>query len=195
MTAGFPTLRTSRLVLREFTPTDAPAVFEIFSYEGVTRYHNVDTMTSLDQAEKIVSARMALFPNQWGVRWAITWIEDADKVIGSCGLYMANKEFRSAEIGFELHPDYWRLGLMSEALTAALNFGYSDSFFFELNRVQALTSLDNIASINLLKKLGFHPEGILRDCGYWDHRFHDLRMHSILRREWLNHHVMQTRDD
>ena len=183
MAQGFPTLRTGRLVLREFQPTDAPAVFEIFSYEGVTRYHNVDTMTCLDQAEKIVSARMRLFPNQWGVRWAITWIEDVDKVIGSCGLYMANKEFRSAEIGFELHPDCWRQGLMSETITAVLNFGFSNRFFFELNRVQALTSLENIASISLLRKFGFQPEGILREYGYWDHRFHDLRIFSLLRRE------------
>lgn len=185
MTEGFPTLTTKRLVLREFQSSDASAVFEIFSYEGVTRYHNVDTMTEIEQAEKIVAGRMRLFPNQWGVRWAITHRDDVDTVIGSCGFYMANKEFRSAEMGFELHPEYWRRGLMTETLAAALNFGYSDRFFFELNRVQSLTSLDNIASINILKKFGFQPEGILRDYGYWNHRFHDLRMYSLLRREWL----------
>jgi len=87
-------------------------------------------------------------------------------------------------MGFELHPDYWRRGLMTETLAAALNFGYSDGFFFELNRVQALTSLDNIASINLLKKFGFQPEGILREYGYWNHRFHHLCMYSLLRCEW-----------
>jgi ribosomal-protein-alanine N-acetyltransferase len=64
MTAGFPTLTTKRLVLREFQPTDAQAVFEIFSYEGVTRYHNVETMTEIEQAERIVTGRMGLFPNQ-----------------------------------------------------------------------------------------------------------------------------------
>lgn len=184
MTEGFPTLTTERLVLREFKPSDAPAVFEIFSYEGVTRYHNVDTMTSLDQAEKIVARRIRLFSNQWGVRWAITHRDDVHIVLGSCGFYMTNKDFRSAEIGFELHPDYWRRGLMSETLTAALNFGYSSRFFFELNRVQALTSLENIASINLLKNFGFQPEGVLREYGYWNERFHDLRMFSVLRKEW-----------
>ena len=184
MTAGFPTLITNRLVLREFQPTDAQAVFEIFSYDGVTRYHNVDTMTEIEQAERIVAGRMRIFPNQWGVRWAITLIEDVDKVIGSCGFYMANKEFRSTEIGFELHPDYWRRGLMSETLNTVLNLGFSERFFFELNRVQALTCLDNIASINLLQRFGFQPEVILREYGYWNNRFHDLRMYSLLRREW-----------
>lgn len=184
MTAGFPTLRTKRLVLREFQSSDAQAVFEIFSYDSVTRYHNVDTMTEIEQAERIVAGRVRLFPNQWGVRWAITLIDDVDKVIGSCGLYMANKEFRSTEIGFELHPDYWRRGLMSETLNTVLNLGFSERFFFELNRVQALTSLENTASISLLRKFGFQPEGILREYGYWNNRFHDLRMYSLLRREW-----------
>ena len=184
MTAGFPTLTTKRLVLREFQSSDSQAVFKIFSYEGVTRYHNVDTMTEIEQAERIVASRMGLFPNQWGVRWAITHRDDVDTVIGSCGFYMANKEFRSTEIGFELHPDYWRRGLMTETLSAVLNMGFSERFFFELNRVQALTSQENIASINLLQKFGFQHEGILREYGYWNNCFHDLRMYSLLRREW-----------
>jgi ribosomal-protein-alanine N-acetyltransferase len=191
MTTGFPVLATKRLVLREFQSSDAPAVFDIFSYEGVTRYHNVDTMTSLDQAEKIVANRMRLFPNQWGIRWAITHREAGNPVIGSCGFYMANQEFRSAEIGFELHPDYWRQGLMTETLSAVLNLGYSERFFFELNRVQAFTSLENTASINLLLKFGFQLEGILREYGYWKDRFHDLRIFSLLRREWRNHDLVE----
>ena len=105
-------------------------------------------------------------------------------MIGSCGCYMANKDFRSAEIGFELHRDYWRQGIMTEAMTAVRNFCYSDKFFFELNRVQAITSLKNEASIRFLTILGFKQEGLLREYGYWNNRFHDLRMYSILRREW-----------
>ena len=73
---------------------------------------------------------------------------------------------------------------MSETLNTVLNLGFSERFFFELNRVQALTCLDNIASINLLQRFGFQPEVILREYGYWNNRFHDLRMYSLLRREW-----------
>ena len=72
---------------------------------------------------------------------------------------------------------------MTETLSAVLNMGFSERFFFELNRVQALTSLENIASITLLQKFGFQHEGILREYGYWNNRFHDLRMYSLLRRE------------
>jgi ribosomal-protein-alanine N-acetyltransferase len=184
MTTGFPILKTKRLLLREFLPSDAAAVFEIFSYEGVTRYHNVDTMTSLEQADEIVASRMRLFPNRWGVRWALTLNEQTETVVGSCGFYLANKEFRSAELGFELHPSFWRRGLMSEAINAVLNYGYSDDFFFALNRLQALTNLENTASINLLMKFGFKEEGILRAYGFWNERFHDLRIFSLLRSEW-----------
>jgi ribosomal-protein-alanine N-acetyltransferase len=104
---------------------------------------------------------------------------------------MANKDFRSAELGFELHPEFWRQGLMTETLSAALNFGFGKHFFFELNRLQALTSLENDASINLLKKFGFQSEGILREYGYWNGRFHDLRMFSLLRRECRHHDIVE----
>ena len=72
---------------------------------------------------------------------------------------------------------------MSEALGAAINFGYSDDFFFFLNRIQALTNLDNFASGALLRKLGFQEEGILRQFGHWKGESHDLKVFSLLRDE------------
>ena len=149
----FPVLKTERLVLREFRDTDAQAVFEIFSQERVTRYLNTDVMHSVEQAAKKVSGRMNLFKSGQGVRWGITLAGQEDTIIGSCGCYFLNWHWFSCEIGYELDPRYWHRGLMAEALTAMIDFGYGEYFFFPLNRIQALTCLKSAASIGLLKKL------------------------------------------
>jgi ribosomal-protein-alanine N-acetyltransferase len=185
MTADFPQLTTNRLVLRQFRDSDAGDVFMIFTDPRVTRFHNVETMTSLGQANELVDRRISLYPNNWGVRWAITLLSGPDQVIGSCGFNLPLRDFRLAEVGFELYPQYWRQGLMSEALRAVIDYAYSDRYIIEINRIQAMTSLNNLASINLLQKFGFQQEGVLREYGYWDGRFHDLRIFSLLRREWL----------
>jgi ribosomal-protein-alanine N-acetyltransferase len=180
----FPVLQTERLVLREFRKSDVHAVFDIFSQDIVTMYHNAETMQSIEQAEKIVGVRASLFERGLGIRWGITLREQRDITIGSCGYYSLNRAYRSVEIGYDLHPVYWRQGIMTEALTAAINYGFGEKFFFHLNRIEALTYVGHDSSAALLKKLGFQEEGIRREYGYWKGQFHDLRSFSLLHRDW-----------
>jgi len=44
--------------------------------------------------------------------------------------------------------------------------------------------LENTASVKLLQKLGFLEEGILRGYGYWKGQFHDLRIFSLLKKDY-----------
>ena len=186
MTNGkFPVLNTRRLVLREFCTTDSAAVFDSLSQEAATKYINRGPMQSLEEAEKLVEVRASLFERGIGIRWAITLRENPEYLIGSCGYYKMDQGNHSVETGYDLHPTFWRQGLMTEALTAVINFAYSDQFFFYLNRIQALTYVDNQASIGLLMKLGFREEGLRREAGYWENQYHDLRSFSLLQRDWM----------
>lgn len=180
----FPVLQTERLVLRGFRDSDAPAVFSIFSRDIVTTYHNAETMRSIEQAEKLVRVRASLFGNGLGIRWGIALRERRDVIIGSCGYYNLNKAFRSAEIGYDLHPAYWRQGIMTEALAAVIGYGFGKGFFFPLNRIDALTHVEHEASAGLLERLGFQEEGLRREFGYWKGQFHDLRSFSLLHGDW-----------
>jgi ribosomal-protein-alanine N-acetyltransferase len=181
----FPILETERLVLHEFKESDAQAVFDIFSQDTVTRYHNLETMQSLEQAQKLVETRASLFQNKLGLRWAMALKDQRDIVIGSCGYYALNRAFHSVEIGYDLHPGHWGQGLMKETLGAVINLGFGNALFsFRLNRIVALTYLEHQASSGLLKRLSFQEEGILREYGYWKGQFHDLRCFSLLRRDW-----------
>lgn len=193
--ADFPILTTERLILREFRPDDAPAVFAIFSREVVTRYHNLERMQSPAEAQALVERRLALWTDGIGARWAIALGAQPAASIGSCGYYNANAVSRSIEIGFELHPGHWRRGIMSEALNAMIDHCFSDGFAFPLNRIEALIDVAHIASLGLLSKLGFQEEGIRREYAYWKSRFHDLRAFSLLRRDWeYNQRLKNERD-
>lgn len=183
----FPILKTKRLVLREFRLEDAGAVFDMYSRQIFTRYLPDSPMETIAEAEEKVKARMDLFHRYNAcARWAITLRENSGRVIGSCGYYYPQEMFHSIEMGYDLHPDHWRQGIMTEALTAMINFGYSEDFFFPLNRIRAITYPKNEASRKLLEKLGFKQEGVLREYAYWDGTYHDHLLFALIKRDWFD---------
>jgi RimJ/RimL family protein N-acetyltransferase len=176
MVSQFPRLETERLVLREATLADAEAVFVVLSDEEVCRYTDVSTHTSLAQSIQVIENRAARFAGGRGIRWGIALKED-DILIGSCGYIWNLQQFR-AEIGCELGRSHWGRGIMTEALTAALAFGFGTA---GLHRIEAQVMPANVASVRLLTGLGFREEGLLRQRGYCKGEFHDVLMFSLLK--------------
>jgi len=103
------------------------------------------------------------------------------KIIGTCGFNFWNKQYSSSPLGYDLLPSYWNKGIITEAVKEILRFGFEE---MKLNRVQAITFPENVASTRVLEKLGFQNEGTLREWGYFKGRFQDVYCHSLLRREW-----------
>jgi len=50
-----------------------------------------------------------------------------------------------------------------------------------LRFVVAQVMLDKIASKNLLEKLGFQSQGILKQHGFWKRKYHDLEQFVLTR--------------
>ncbi|MBO1913606.1 GNAT family N-acetyltransferase, partial [Microvirga sp. 3-52] len=111
----FPMLETERLILREITNEDANAVYSSFSNDEVTRYYGQDTMKDIEEAEKIIDIFALNYIEKRGIRWGIQRKDD-QKVIGTIGFHAWVHKHKRAEIGYEIHPDYWRNGYTHEAL-------------------------------------------------------------------------------
>jgi [ribosomal protein S5]-alanine N-acetyltransferase len=62
-------------------------------------------------------------------------------------------------------------------LTAIIQFGFEH---IHLHRIEAQVAYFNLASIRLLKKLGFQEEGRLRDRQYANNQFVDELMFAII---------------
>ena len=110
-----------------------------------------------------------------GIAWAITMKDDRDRLIGTIGFHRLIKEHFRAEIGYILHPDHWRKGIMGEALEAVVAYGYTE---MGLHSIEANTDPLNTASNALLKKHGFLQEGLLIENFFRDGRFLDTAIWS-----------------
>lgn len=176
----FPELVTDRLHLVEVNKEHAQGIFDNFSNPAVLQYYGMDPMTELTQAEKLIEHFRNSFLASRSIRWAMLRKED-NRFAGTIGLNTLSKGMKRAEIGFEIHPDFWRTGMTSEALKAVLDYSFSE---LGLHRMGAVTFLDNVASINLLKKNGFEQEGILRSYLFQNGQSHDARVFSVLQNQW-----------
>ncbi|BAU29002.1 acetyltransferase (GNAT) family protein [Aneurinibacillus soli] len=108
-------------------------------------------------------------------------LKETSELVGSCGYNnWIKEEGHRGEIGYDLGKEYWGQGIAAEVLEAMLDYGFTE---MKLNRVEALVEPENIASIKMLKRIGFQKEGLLRDYQFVKGKFIDLEMHSLLKRD------------
>ncbi|MEH7177131.1 GNAT family N-acetyltransferase [Neobacillus vireti] len=175
-----PILETKRLKLIEITRKHAESLFEILSLDEVIRYYGTDRLTSIEDAKKLIDLFQKNIYEKRAMRWGIV-IKENNQFIGTLGLNGLQLKNKKAEIGYEIHPSYWRKGYTTEAIKEVLRYSYLE---LELNRIGAVVYLENEASSNLLEKLGFKKEGVLRDYLLQNNSFHTTSMFSLLKGEW-----------
>lgn len=182
--ATFPVLQTKRFMLRAFTLDDTNDTFRIMSDPRVTRYFGTQPMRSRDQATDRIRAIQTAFEEKEGVRWAIT-LREHGQFVGSCGFWRLVKPHFRAEIGYELAPEFWGQGVMTEAVAAILTFGFTT---MGLHSVEAQITPANIGSRRVLEKLGFVQEGYFHENFYepTEDMFEDTAVFSLLQATWMS---------
>ena len=178
---NFPILETTNLQLRDLRRDDLLAMRTIFGDSQVTKYHVYETTTGLEQIDLIIKSRLDVWYKKEGIPWVIIK-KDEQKVIGCCACVAIDNQSRQCRLVYELASQYWRQGIMTEALGEVIHFSFKS---LELNRLEAYVMVDNIASRKLLEKLGFSLEGILKEKGFWKEEFHDLQLFSLLAKDYF----------
>jgi len=106
---------------------------------------------SLDDARAFIAAIHHMMERNEGVYWAIC-LKENPRLIGTICYFNLSEANESAEIGYELNPFYQGKGIMQEALSLVVQFGFN---VMELKSITACPTKDNIKSIVLLKRNGF----------------------------------------
>ena len=178
--AYFPALQTERLKLRQLSMDDLDFVFQHFSDPRVAQYlMDEPPLADHDQARALIEFYQEPETKSYN-RWAIVRKED-QQVVGTIGYHKWARAYCRAEVGYDLSPDCWGQGYMSEALREVIRHGFEG---MGLHRIEALVYVGNDASVKLLKRMGFQQEGLLRDYFCLNGVFYDHYQFSLLRREW-----------
>jgi ribosomal-protein-alanine N-acetyltransferase len=100
---------------------------------------------------------------------------------GGVGLH-PDDEHNRAELGYWIGVPFWGNGYATEAAQAVVRYGFETLNF---NRIFAAHFAGNNASGNVLRKIGMHYEGRMRQAVLKSGKFIDLERYAILREDFL----------
>ncbi|MBS1523327.1 MAG: GNAT family N-acetyltransferase [Bacteroidetes bacterium] len=155
----FTNLFTERLVLRELQAKDADQIFKIRTDPRVNEFLDREPTKSVDDSLKFINNILKNHEKQNAIMWAIT-LKNEPQLIGTAVYWHIVKEEDRAELGYEMLPEYFGQGIMREALTEMIRFGFET---MQLKTIVAETRADNLRSVNALEKCGFEQNGLMDD--------------------------------
>ncbi|HQW84468.1 MAG TPA: GNAT family N-acetyltransferase [Ferruginibacter sp.] len=176
----FPELETTRLLLRCVEITDAAKVFELRSMDKTMQYIDREKLVSIDEAEVLIKKILETLENKEGINWCIAFKEEPQNLIGTIGFWRLIKQHFRAEVGYMLHPNYWKKGIMKEAIKAIIEYGFNK---MNIHSIEAHINPENIASSTLLESTGFIREAYFKEDFYCKGEFQDTAIYSLLNKK------------
>ncbi|MNL08709.1 Ribosomal-protein-serine acetyltransferase [compost metagenome] len=172
-----PNIETSRLLLREQKLSDAQGLFQLRTNTEVMRYIDRPLPKDVKESEEAIQTTNEQFAKGMSLVWAISLKDTPDQMIGNVGYWRIDLDNHRAEIGYMLHPDYWRQGIISECLAAVIDFGFKTVGF---HSIFANINPQNDASRQILIKHGFIKEAYFKEDYYFDGKFLDSEIYGLL---------------
>jgi [ribosomal protein S5]-alanine N-acetyltransferase len=172
----FPNLETERLYLRRIVNEDVNEIFKLRSDQETMKYVPRPIAKTKDEALEHIELIESKIANNEGINWAIT-LKGKPKLIGIIGHYKISPENFRAEIGYMLLPEYQGKGIMTEAIKVVVHYGF---YTLKLHSIEAIIDPENLASEKVLQKNNFVKEAHLKENEYYDGRFLDTVIYSII---------------
>jgi ribosomal-protein-alanine N-acetyltransferase len=173
----FPNLETKRLSLRQVKANDADAILSLRSNDEVMKYIPRPYLKTKEDALELIAMFDDKIESGIGINWGIYFLEEPEKLLGIIGYYRMKPEHYRAEVGYMLFPEYNGKGIVSEALQRVVEYGFKD---MKLHSIEAVLDPENKGSEKVLLKNGFVKEAHLIENEYYEGRFLDSMIYSLL---------------
>jgi ribosomal-protein-alanine N-acetyltransferase len=172
----FPNLETEYLYLRRVVEKDVNEIFALRSNKETMKYIPKPLVKTKEDARAHIAMIDEKIENNEGINWAIT-LKNEPKLIGLIGHYRIKPEHFRAEIGYMLLPEYHGKGIITEAIKETVKYGFE---IMKLHSIEAVIDPENLASEKVLLKSGFIKEAHFKEKEYYEGRFLDSVIYSIL---------------
>lgn len=143
-------MQTARLLLRQFTPDDAEAYKPLVSDPAVIRYTGEEPQESIEAVRQIPETRPLRDYSIHGYGRMACIEKSTGRLVGFCGLKYL-EDLKEVDIGYRFLPDTWGKGYATESSLEVMNHCKIEQ---KIKRVIGLVEPENLASVNVLKKLG-----------------------------------------
>ena len=152
------TIETPRLILREYTPEDLGALYEILS-DPETMEHYPAPFTP-EKTKRWIEWNLENYQRYGFGLWAVV-LKETGEFIGDCGLTLQDIDGQQLpEIGYHIHKKYWRRGYGKEAARAVRDWAFQNTGFDILYSYMKYTNVGSYstAMANGMKKVKEYPD-------------------------------------
>jgi RimJ/RimL family protein N-acetyltransferase len=149
---------TPRLTLREFKSHDAPFILELLNEEGFLRFIGDKGVRTLADARDYLLTGPLESYQRFGFGLYLASLRADGTPIGMCGL-VKRDTLPDVDVGFAFLSKHWSQGYASESAAGVLAYGRET---LGLERIVAITALENTGSIAVLNKIGLKLERRIR---------------------------------
>lgn len=152
-------LETERCVLREMTPEDLDALYEVYADPEISRY----TEALYEDREQELAYMKDYIEHVYRFCGLGIWViveKQINRLIGRAGLAFRDG-YDTPEIGFIIGKEYQRRGYAYEVCRAILKYCKS----LDMKTIRVIYQKENRASEELCKKLGFLITGAFSEDG------------------------------
>ena len=160
----FPEIITDRLVLRKLESSDSELVFALRSSKEVTKYIERPLYKDIEEAVYFLNKTIKSISINEVIVWTIR-LKDSLVPTGTICFWNFSEDRKTAEVGYDMLPEFQNNGFMNEAIRSVINFGFKE---LKLNTIEAYTSKHNKRSISLLEKNDFILQKEIKDEGFPD---------------------------
>ncbi|MGE7937883.1 GNAT family N-acetyltransferase [Bacillus paramycoides] len=178
----YPTLHTSRLLLRKIDMSDTLHIYEYASDNELTTYTVWDTHQSLHDTKIFLEEIVSQYEKEKVALLGIV-LKEEQKLIGTCGFIKYNSTEHKAEIAYALSRKYWGRGLATEAALAFFSYGFNE---LHLNSIEARCNSENEASERLMKRLNMEYECTIKEDLFVKGKYRNTKRYNISRMQYTN---------
>ncbi|MFD1256321.1 GNAT family N-acetyltransferase [Mucilaginibacter terrae] len=144
-------LETERLVLRQFSITDAPFITQLLNSPKWLEFIGDRQIKTIANAQNYLVNGPLLSYKTTAFGLYLVQLKDSSKPIGMCGL-VKRDYLNDLDLGYALLPQFEGNGYAYEIASATVIYAFEN---LHLLRLAAITTTYNLRSVHLLEKMGF----------------------------------------
>lgn len=151
-------LETERLQLRDAEDADAPFIAELLNSPGFLENIGDRGVRSLEDAHAYIEDRLRRSYREQGFGMWICVQKTDGRSVGMAGL-VRREGLDTPDLGYAFLQVAWGQGYAQEAAAAVLQHA---TRVLSIPQVSAITTLENFASMAVLRKIGFAYRGVIQ---------------------------------
>lgn len=177
----FPNLESERLIFRKLIKSDINEVRLLRGNPKTMQFIPRPLVTNDEEALAHIAMIDETIDTKKGINWVIALKEKPNEMIGIIGHYRIQPENFRAEIGYMFREDFQGQGYATEAIRRITKYGFE---VMNLHSIEAVIDPENYASEKVLQKNGYRKEAHLIENGFYDGKFLDTVIYSLLKRNF-----------